>query len=133
MFQTLSQRHIQRQAKGRDTAPELPKPQLVAATHEIAALVRKHVSLSLGSMLIGAVLQRRTMQDSSARRSMDAATTVLYHSLWREIGQTTPDSLKSMPGMELYVANPMDHRRGFRIRTAKPGRDDSNACSNSKA
>jgi hypothetical protein len=39
MFQTLSQRHIQRQAKGRDTAPELPKPQLVAATHEIAALV----------------------------------------------------------------------------------------------
>jgi len=64
MFQTLSQRHIQRQAKGRDTAPELPKPQLVAATHEIAALVRKHVSLSLGSMLVGAVLQRRTMQDS---------------------------------------------------------------------
>jgi hypothetical protein len=33
--------HIQRQAKGHDAAPELPKPQLVAATHEITADVQE--------------------------------------------------------------------------------------------
>ena len=33
--------HIQRQTKGHNAAPELPKPQLVAATHEITADVQE--------------------------------------------------------------------------------------------